>query len=115
VNLHTGAEPPLAQADLLPPPRIEAIALDFYQGKVGDEVMLAISDDFGLVSVYVVIQDERGNLIESGNADAFEAGSACWSYIATVPVESGTRVIVHAAATDCLGGVGALRTGTTIP
>jgi len=114
VKTYIGAEPFLAQADLLPPPEIETIFLDCYEGHPDDQVMMAIADDFGIISVYVAIKDDIGNVIESGGADAFGAGSQCWSYTATVPVPAGTHVIVLAAATDCLGGVGALRASKTV-
>jgi hypothetical protein len=107
-------EPPLAHADLLPPPTIEAIALMVYEGKVDDLIFVATSSDFGVWQVHVTIMDHRGNLIESGNAFEDPIGSGEWFYFGKVAVPSGTTVTVHVAATDRLGGVGALSTETTI-
>jgi hypothetical protein len=107
-----GDDPRLSQPDLLPPPRIEAIELHFYQGRVDDQVMLCVTSDFGLASVSVVIMDGQGNLIERGEADPISASAECWSYVARVDVPAGTSVTVQAAAVDRLGGAGTLRTQT---
>ena len=114
VKTFTSRDPLLSGPDLLPPPRIEVIELNFYQGQVDDEIMLWISSDFGLARVGVVIMDEQGNVIERGEAEPFSESAEYWSYVAEVPVPSGTFVIVQAAAIDCLGGVGVLRTVGTI-
>ena len=108
-------EPPLAQLHLMPPPTIDMIDLTIYTGNVDDLILLATSDLFGIRNLHVTIQDDRGNVIESGDAFEEPLGSGVWNYFADVAVPSGTRVIVHAAATDCLGGVGTLRTGAIIP
>jgi hypothetical protein len=115
VKTYVGEEPPLAAPDLLPPPKIETIFLDIYHGQVDEEIMMAISDDFGIASVQIILRDEKGNVIEGGQADPFCESPDCWSDVTTVPVPSGTHVIVRAAATDCLGGVGVCSAGKTIP
>jgi len=101
--------------ELLPPPRIEVIELTSYQGNIGDLIFLATSTDFGIWNLHVVIRDDKGNVIESGNASPFEDAPDCWDYIATVDVPSGTSLTVYATATDVFWGVGALRTTGTIP
>jgi hypothetical protein len=111
---HSG-EPFLAHPDLLPPPKIEIIELTTYKGQIGDPIFLATSDDFGIWNVHMVVRDDKGNLIESGDAASFEDGSGCWDYMATASVPSGTSVTIYAAATDSLGGVGALSQSTTVP
>ena len=90
--------------ELLPPPKIEVIDLTSYQGKIGDPIF-----------IHLVIRDDKGNVIESGNAAPFDDAPDCWDYIATADVPSGTSVIVYATATDALWGMGALRTTGTIP
>jgi hypothetical protein len=114
VKTFTSPDPLLSGPDLLPPPRIEVIELNFYQGQVDDEIMLWVSSDFGLADVGVVILDERGNVIERGEANPFPESDECWSSVAEVPLPSGTFVTVQAAAIDCLGGVGTLKTAGTI-
>lgn len=109
-----GDDPRLSQPDLLAPPRVEAIELHFYQGQVDDQVMLWVTSDFGLACVSVAILDEQGNVIERGEADPFPDSDEYWSYVAQVAVPAGTSVIVQAAAIDCLGAAGSLRTQTII-
>ena len=114
VKTFTSRDPLLSGPEFLPPPRIEAIELSFYQGQVDDQVMLWISSDLGLADVGVVILDHEGNVIERGEADPFPESDECWSYVCRVPVPAGTSVTVHAAAIDCLGGVGSLWAQATI-
>ena len=103
------------QVDFLPPPKIEMIEATTYKGQVDDMILFATSDDFGMTNLHVVIQDDQGNLIESGDASQFNDCSDCWDYMTTASVPSGTSVIVSAVATDCLWGVGSLSTKMTIP
>lgn len=103
------------QADLLPPPRIEMFELASYKGQVDDLILLATSDEFGMMNLHIVIQDDQGNLIESGDAVQFDDSPDCWDYMATGSVPSGTSVIISAFATDCLWGVGSLSTRIRIP
>jgi hypothetical protein len=106
VKTYTGKDPSLAQVDLLPPPRIEMIHLMIYEGHVDDLIMLATSDDFGIENVHVVIMDDQGTIIESGDAEPWPVDPGLWNYMTIAAVPSGTSVIVSAAATDRLGGVG---------
>jgi hypothetical protein len=105
----------LTSPELLPSPKIEVIELTNYQGNTGDPIFLATSADFGIWKLRVVIRDDTGHIIESGDATPFEDASDCWEYIATADVPSGTPVIVYATATDGFWGVGALRTTGRIP
>ncbi len=101
--------------ELLPSPKIEVIDLTNYKGHIGDPVFLATSADFGIWNLHLVIRDDKGNIIESGNAAPFEDAPDCWEYVATTEVPSGTPVNVYATATDGFWGVGALRTTGTVP
>jgi hypothetical protein len=105
----------MTQTDLLPPPKIEMIEVTTYKGQIDDLILLATSDDFGMANLRVVIQDDQGNLIESGDAAQFDDCSDCWDYMTTASVPSGTSVIISAVATDCLWGVGSLSTRMRIP
>jgi hypothetical protein len=116
VRVWSNEEPPLAQVDLLCPPKIEMIDLMIYEGKVHDLILLVTSDDFGIWNLHVTIMDDKGNVIESGNAfQESDDGLGIWDYFTKVSVLSGTPVIAHATATDRLGGVGTLSADTTIP
>jgi hypothetical protein len=88
-------EPVLAQADLLPPPQIEYIDLMSYEGQVHDLIMFFISEDFGLYNVHVIIKDERGHVIESGDAFTCMDNPDIWNYFTTTAVPSGTSVTVQ--------------------
>ena len=101
--------------ELLPSPKIEVIELTNYQGNLGDPIFLATSTDFGIWKLHVVIRDDKGNIIESGDAAPFEDAADCWEYIVTVAVPSCTSVTVYATATDGFWGVSALCTTGTIP
>jgi hypothetical protein len=94
---------------------VNVIEISTYKGQMDDLILLATSDDFGMMNLRIVIQDDQGNLIESGDAAQFEDCSDCWDYVATASVPSGTSVIISAVATDCLWGVGFLSTRITIP
>jgi hypothetical protein len=108
-------QPSWVDKHFLPPPKIEVIELTCYTGKIDDPIFLATSADFGISNIQVVIWDDKGNVIESGDAAPFEDDPDCWDYLARVPVPSGTRVTVYAAATDPLWGVGAASQDRTIP
>jgi hypothetical protein len=105
----------MAQTDLLSPPKIEMIEVTTYKGQIGDLILLATSDDFGIMNLRIVIKDDQGNLIESGDATQFDDCSDCWDYMATASVRSGTSLIISAVATDCLWGVGSFSTRMRIP
>jgi hypothetical protein len=105
----------LTSPEFLPSPKIEVIELTNYQGNIGDLIFLVASTDFGIWNLHVVIRDDQGNIIESGNAAPFEDAPDCWEYVVTTEVPSGTPVTVYATATDGFWGVGALRTTGMIP
>lgn len=111
----TNEEPPLAQDNLLPPPRIETLHLMNYEGHVNDLILLAISTEFGVGNLHITIRDDQRNIIESDDGFEDPLGSGIWNYLTTREVPSGTTVIVQAVATDNLGGVGTLSECTSIP
>jgi hypothetical protein len=114
VNTYHSPESIPAIPHLLPSPKVEIIELTDYQGQIGDPIFFATSDDFGMSNLYVVIRDDQGNVIESGDAAQFDDCSDCWDYRATVSVPSGTSVTVYAIATDSLWGAGALSARLTL-
>jgi hypothetical protein len=102
-------------ANLLNPPIIEALFLYEYEGHIDDLVGVQTSDDLGIVSVYVSIRDDKGNIIENGYATEEPIGLGIWFYVASVSISSGTPVIVYFTVEDCLGGVAAKSESITIP
>jgi len=114
VKTYRSLESVLALPHLLPSPKVELIELLDYHGQIGDPIFFATSDDFGMSNLYVVIRDDQGHVIESGDAAQFDDCSDCWDYRATVSVPSGTSVTVYAIATDSLWGAGALSARLTL-
>jgi hypothetical protein len=107
--------PPLDQLHLMPPPALEKIDLTTYKGRRQNVIQITTSDIFGIGNLRVRIQAENMTLLESGSAVESFVGSGHWNYLTGVSVPSGTSVIVYAAATDCLGGVGARSERIKIP
>ncbi len=100
-------QPDLHQQEVLPPPAIELIFADEYNGQDPEEDYIAaqVYHDFGIACMHITICDDRGNLIESGPMEPFPFDLQHWDYLPSVPVPLGTKVIVHVTATDCMGGV----------
>ena len=115
VNTYTAEDSPLMCDDLLPPPSIELIDLMIYEGHVADLIQVIAFDDFGIVGLRVVIQDEKGNHIESGNAGSWADCPELWHYMTACAVPSGTSVLVSAIATSRVGGVAVYSEQVTIP
>jgi hypothetical protein len=69
----------------------------------------------GIANLRVTIQDEQGNMFESGNAAPWPDGSGLWDYLTKASVPSGSSVIVSAVATDRLGAVRVWSDRTIIP
>jgi len=86
-----------------------------YEGHIDDLILLATSDDFGIIDIRITIRDDQRNVFESGDAFEDPMGSGIWNYLATTEVPSDTHVIVQAVATDSLDAVGTLSESTTTP
>ena len=115
MDVWDGSEPVLAQDDLLPPPQIEAMDLMIYEGHVHDLLLFVISSVFGISHVRVLINDERGNVVESGDAFVCLDKPDIWHYFTTVPVPSGACVTVRVIASDRVLGIGIRSEEKTIP
>ena len=93
---------------LLHPPDIGT--LDPYMFPAEDEVdgiiHITTSGDYGIVNVYVTLQDDRGKQIESGFALRDHVEEDDWFYFPSASLRSGASVTVRAIAMDPLGGVG---------
>ena len=100
--------PAFGLAGLLTPPRIEALNPYLFppEAQVDGIIQIITSGDYGVMSVYVTLEDDRGKQIESGFAlkDKLEEGD--WFYFPCASLPSGTSVTVRAIAMDPLGGVG---------
>lgn len=100
--------PALRREGLLPPPGIET--LDPYLFPAEDEVdgiiHITTAGEYGVVDVYVTLQDDRGTQIESGFALRDELEEVDWFYFPSAPLRPGASVTVRAIAMDPLGGIG---------
>ena len=111
-NTITGAPQPylaetvFAQKHVLPPPCIGFIALDGYLGQGDDYIGFTASHDFGIHSMRITILDDRGHVIESGEAVPMLEDPNVWEYLPQACVPAGTSVTVHVTAFDCMGGIG---------
>lgn len=71
----------IAVADLLNAPSIEVIDLSGYNGNIGDNIKIIVSDDFRVAAVMLKIENSDGSLVEEGNA---VLDGAEWIFTATV-------------------------------
>jgi hypothetical protein len=101
---------------LLKPPRVEA--LEPYLFPAGDRansiVYIATSGEYGVMNVYVTLEDERGRQIESGFALRDHEEPDDWFYFPSASLRSGGSVNVRAVAMDPLGGVGSRDANVTV-
>ena len=100
--------PEFGTPGLLLPPKIEMLLPDFTleDGRLDGIIHIHTSEYFGVMSVYVVLEDDQGNQIESDYAMENELMRNHWCYIPSSTLVSGASVTVRAIAIDPLGGVG---------
>lgn len=100
--------PELWVPGLLRQPKIELLWPDIYviDGHLDGLIQINTSEDFGVMDVYVLLENERGNRIESDYAMDNEEVENHWGYIPSAPLSSGITVVIRAIAMDQLGGVG---------
>ena len=93
---------------LLRPPTIDALDPCLFpaEDELDGIIHIATSSDYGVINVYVTLEDDRGKQIESGFALRDEVEQDDWFYFTSVSLRSGASVTVRAIAMDPLGGVG---------
>ena len=93
---------------LLQPPRIEALDPCLFpaEDQVDGIIQITTSGDYGVVCVYVTLEDDRGKQIESGFALRDEVEQDEWFYFPSASLHSKASVTIRAIAMDPLGGVG---------
>ncbi len=101
---------------LLQPPGVEA--LEPYLFPAGDKansiVYIATSGEYGVINVYVTLEDERGRQIESGFALRDQEEPDDWFYFPSAALRAGASITVRAIATDPLGGIGSRDTNVMV-
>jgi hypothetical protein len=93
---------------LLRAPKIELLwpEIRLKDGHLDGIIQIHTSEYYGVMNVYVILEDDRGNHIESDYAMDNQVVENHWGYIPSAPLASGTTVVVRAIAMDRLGGVG---------
>jgi hypothetical protein len=93
---------------LLRPPKIESLWPDLWleDGHLDGIIQINTSEYFGVMNVYVTLEDDQGNRLESDYALDNDVMKNYWGYFPSAPAHYGMTVIVRAIAMDRLGGVG---------
>jgi hypothetical protein len=101
---------------LLRPPRIEALNPYLFppEDQVDGIIQITASGDYGVINVYVTLEDDRGKQIESGFALKDKVEKDDWFYFPCASPPSGTSVTVRAIAMDPLGGIGTQNENITV-
>ena len=92
---------------LLRPPKIELLYPDLWvnDGHLDGIIHINTSEYFGVLNVYVVLEDDQGHRLESDYAIDTDDVENSWGYFPSVPLPAGSTVIVRAVASDALGGL----------
>ena len=101
---------------LLKPPRIEVLnpCLFAVEDEVDGIIQITASGDYGVINVYVSLEDDLGKLIESGFALKDKEEADDWYYFPSASFRSGASVTVRAIAMDPLGAVGSQNESITV-
>jgi len=93
---------------LIRPPGIELLLhdIELKDGHLEGCIQISTSEVYGVTNVLVILEDDRGNIIESGYALDAGVVENHWGYFPSAPLPTGTTIIVRAIAMDPLGGVG---------
>ena len=96
----------LGIAGLLRPPKIEMVwpSLCLKDGRLDGIILIHTSEYFGVMNVYVILEDEEGNHLESDYALDNDYVENHWGYIASAPANPGMTIVVRVLALDRLGG-----------
>lgn len=88
----------VAVADFMNAPDIDEIDLSKYTGKVGDTIIITVTDDFKVAEVSVTIFNADGTEVEHGLAQS-GLGGLQWLYAATTANNSldGDKIIIRAS------------------
>ena len=101
---------------LLGPPRIELLDPFLFaaEEQIDGIIQVIASGDYGVMNVYVILEDDQGKQLESGFAFKDQVEQDEWFYCPTVSLRSGASVTVRAIAMDPLGGVGIQHENVTV-
>jgi hypothetical protein len=108
--------PALRLDGLLPPARIEVLEPYLFspQDRADSIIYLVALGEYGVMNVYVIVEDEVGKQIESGFALRDETEPEDWYYFPVTSFPYGASVTVRASAMDPLGGIGTREENVTV-
>lgn len=92
----------VAIADFMHAPQITGIDTAAYQGRPGDLIRVAATDDFAVVSVLLRLESATGDVLEEGPATPAPAGPD-WHY--AVQTTTARAAVLHVRAFDRPGNV----------
>ncbi|MFT4092667.1 MAG: hypothetical protein QM640_03420 [Niabella sp.] len=89
----------VALADFFNAPDIQEIDVSGYTGNIGDQIKIAVTDNFKVAGVAVSVHNGDGTPVEAGNA-VQDADGLHWIYTATAANASLTGDKITVTATD---------------
>lgn len=93
----------IALADWFCAPKVLEIDVDDWTGQVGQTIRVKARDNVKVARVSVMIRDMEENVLEMGEAEQSEAGSAWWNYTAKSLVKMTPFPIVEVTVQDLAG------------
>lgn len=88
----------IAIADFYCPPEIKSLDITALSGRKNDQIIIHAIDDFKVVRVEVTVQNEAGELLETGEARQLSKWK--WEYRLQLPYETMSGFVITASAWD---------------
>lgn len=95
----------IAIADFYCPPEIKSLDITALSGRKNDQIIIHAIDDFKVVRVEVTVQDEKGELLETGEARQLSKWK--WEYRLRNTYETIPELTITASAWDKPGNMAA--------
>ncbi len=97
----------VAVSDSMNSPTVHYIKADGYTGSIGDTITIKATDDFSVTRVIVTIENEKGKIVEQGDATrAYHNKPQIFKYTATVDNKTLKGTAINVRAYDIPGNVG---------
>ena len=93
----------IAISDWFCAPTVLLVSVDAWTGRPGQTIRVKARDNIRVASVTIVIRDEEGNVLETGEAVSSKAGNTWWKYTTKVSISMKPFPRVEATARDLAG------------
>ena len=93
----------IALTDRFGAPRVLEMDVDEWTGGIGQTIRVKARDNIKVATVYIVIRDASGNVLETGEAVQSNAGSPWWNYITKSRIRMSPFPTIEAIAQDLSG------------